>query len=164
MRKGEHHRGRPAYADHGPISVAPGYASGGTVTPSGAVRFPSSAALRAGKGYANTSGGMRRSLRSKGRRGRARVEFTGSSLGAQPVWVDGIASGVSVTNATKADTVLTAHDRNVLDLGPEALRDIAAAETEVARSTVGAALAGLVRWRRKPRIASAFARRILRGS
>lgn len=163
LKRGQVYRGRPAYKDHGPISVAPGYADGGRPTKSGARRFPSSAALRAGKGYANTSGGMRKGLVSRGSRGRARVRFKGASLGAQPVWAGGQASGQQIPNLVKAETVLRAHDRNVLDLGPLAMREIRDAETEVARCSVGTALDGFVKWRSKSRPRSAFARRILRG-
>lgn len=155
-------QGTPSYADHGPVKVPAGYAPGGQPLPNGAVYFASSGALRLRGGYAATSKGMRRGLVVRRHGKRAVVEFTGSSLGANPVWVDGQATGQHVPNADKAGTVLEAHSINVLELAPSDLDAIRLAAVEWARDQLGRALNGLVRWRSKRLPRGRFGQRLMR--
>ena len=154
--------GSPSYADHGGVRVAPGYATGGELLPNGAYYFANSGALRLRGGYAATSKGLRRGLVVKRQGKRAVVQFTGSSLGANPVWADGQAFGQNVTNADKAGTVLEAHGINVLEMAPEDIEAIKLAAVEWARDQLGRALGGLVRWRSKRLPRGRFGQRLMR--
>jgi len=164
LRGGQPVGGRPAYANHGAVKVPTDYATGGTTQPSGVSVFRNSAALRAGRGYGNTSGGMRRGLivKTKGG-GRAVVMVDGSSQGANPVWVGGQAQGQTVSNQEKASTILEVHNRNILELSDEDIRAVRDAALEWLRRHVGEALGGRIRWQRKQRVGSSLARKILRG-